>query len=105
MRPAKTWCCRGSAGNSARRSRWSGAGLGTVEQFHQLVGIAHRRQAQHKGVDKAEYRGIGADSEAEREQRDGGNPGVRRLMRKAKGTSWVKVARSCALLGRRGQRL
>ena len=55
------------------------------------MGIAHGQQAQHKGVDKAEYRGIGADSEAEREQRDGGNPGVRR-MRKAKGTSCAEVA-------------
>jgi hypothetical protein len=46
-----------------------------VEEFHQLLGIAHGQRTQHQGVDEAENGGIGADFEPERGQCDGGESG------------------------------
>jgi hypothetical protein len=81
-----------------------------VEEFHQLLGIAHGQQAQHQRLDKAENSGIGADSEPEREERNGGESGRAphhaQGVAKVLGEGWrVGLVRSRGLLGWGGQRL
>ena len=43
-----------------------------AEELHQLLGVRHREGAQHDGVDERVDRGVEADADRKRRDRDGG---------------------------------
>ena len=76
MRPARRswWSCREAIRS---RIRWTAVRtIGTDRLRKKRLRVSNRKHSQQDSVDQAEDRGIGANPERERQNRDGGKPAI-----------------------------